>query len=311
MKTPGSTYRSMLESKRAQHISRLRDDPERFARERQMDHELQTKTVNKVDTSVLEQQIVDRLKEEKNGRAFLHSGSKYPYQKTLRPFEKMFTRSDTKTEYLVLKKAVNNLADNGVIRVLPGELLVVELTYQRGHFIDTMRRMGVSHGQSHNLHDVARKFASQSASHQFGGRSRRSSRRRSRRSSRRRSRSRRSRRACGRGSIRRRSYTRKDGVYVKSSCVKDTGKRGKTPKAERVLPKLTPGRLSRYGYSTFKPTKTRHEALHDAIRAEGYNTILRRLVAISNYNTRTAPDAHAIMRSDIEWAKEQMKPKYL
>jgi hypothetical protein len=88
------------------------------------------------------------------------------------------------------------------------------------------------------------------------------------------------------------------------------GKRGKTPKAERVLPKLSPGRLSRYGYSTFKPAKTRHEALHDAIRAEGYNSIVRRLVAVSNYNKRTAPDAHAIMRSDIKWAQEQMKPKY-
>ncbi len=63
-------------------------------------------------------------------------------------------------------------------------------------------------------------------------------------------------------------------------------------------------------YETSKSMKSRHEALHDAIRAEGYKTIVRRLVAVSNYNKKTAPIAHDIMRADIKWAQEQMKPKY-
>lgn len=117
-------------------------------------------------------------------------------------------------------------------------------------------------------------------------------------------------RKCSPRQIRRKSFTRKDGTYVKSSCVKDTGERGKTPKAKRVLPKLTPGRLTKYGYSTTKTMRSRHAALHDAIRTEGYATIVRRLVAISNYNTKTAPVAHEIIRSDIKWAQEKMKPLY-
>lgn len=115
-------------------------------------------------------------------------------------------------------------------------------------------------------------------------------------------------RMCDDGKIRRRSYTRKDGVYVRSACVKDMGLPGKTPAAKRVLPKLSPGRLSRYGYSsvTTKNAALRRTALKRAVKAEGYLTILRRLVAVSNYNSRSAPTAHAIMRADIEWMKREL-----
>lgn len=109
------------------------------------------------------------------------------------------------------------------------------------------------------------------------------------------------RRRCLQGTIRRKAYTTKNGVYVKSTCVKDMGKPGKTPKKDRVLPELKPGKLSSYGYSTFVGVRKRHDALKAAIEDDGYLKILRRLVAVSNYNKRSAPEAHAIMRKDIEW----------
>lgn len=108
-------------------------------------------------------------------------------------------------------------------------------------------------------------------------------------------------RACSSGKIRRSAYTRKDGTYVKSACVKDMGKRGKTPKKDRVLPKLKPGKLSAYGYSTFEGVRNRQTALKKAVAKEGYLKILRRLVAVSNYNKRSAPAAHEVMRKDIAW----------
>lgn len=110
-------------------------------------------------------------------------------------------------------------------------------------------------------------------------------------------------RRCSSGQIRRKSYTRKNGTYVRSTCVPDTGKPGKTPKSKRVLPKLSPGRLSKYGYSTTKPDLVRRVALANAIEAEGYGTIIKRLVVISNYNKNTLPTAHAVLRSDIKWAQ--------
>jgi hypothetical protein len=42
----------------------------------------------------------------------------------------------------------------------------------------------------------------------------------------------------------------------------------------------------------------KHSVMHK-LRQQGL------IVIEANYNTRTAPDAHAIMRSDIEWAKEK------
>ena len=134
----------------------------------------------------------------------------------------------------------------------------------------------------------------------------------SRRSSRLRSPNRRG--SCGPGYIRRRSYHRKSfinrrGVHVRATdvpqgCAKDL-LRGQPPRPKVGLPKLTPGRLSKYGYRTSKAASGRHAALNAAIEAEGYATIIRRLVAVSNFNKRSQPSVHAIMREDIEWAKQK------
>lgn len=113
--------------------------------------------------------------------------------------------------------------------------------------------------------------------------------------------------SCPAGKIRRRSYTRKDGVHVRSTCVKDMGKPGKTPSSKKVLPTPRPGGLSVYGYDDVK-SKTelaRHRALARGVRDVGYLTIARRLNLVANYNKNTSPAIHRKMRADLTWLREK------
>jgi hypothetical protein len=109
----------------------------------------------------------------------------------------------------------------------------------------------------------------------------------------------RSRSACGPGKIRRsaysrRSYTRKSrsrkgsvrvrASSVRSSCVPDVGQPGKTPKSQRVLPKVKGQHMLRqFGYSTANSSATRQKALRAAIRNYGALEVLRHLNLIRNY----------------------------
>jgi hypothetical protein len=121
--------------------------------------------------------------------------------------------------------------------------------------------------------------------------------------------------SCGQGKIRRSSYlkkssTQKRRVRVKSSCVPDKGKPGKTPKAKRVLPKLTPGKLGKYGYHHIKrlPANERRGALTRAVKAEGYAPIIRRLNVIRTYNKNDP--IFTIYDSDLKWMQRNLKPIY-
>lgn len=126
--------------------------------------------------------------------------------------------------------------------------------------------------------------------------------------------------SCPKGQIRRKRYyrspytrksgTRVSGSRVPSACVKDMGLPGKTPKSRRVLPKLTPGRLRKFGYGTKKSADTRRRAVKKAVKKDSYASIVRRLVAASNYMKRTAPQSYKAMRSDIKWARTHLAPKY-
>jgi len=98
----------------------------------------------------------------------------------------------------------------------------------------------------------------------------------------------------------RKGYYRRNGVYVKPARIRNRGLPGKGP---YILPKPRKGGLRKYGYFTNLPATYRHAALMKAIRANGYVTIMRRLVLISNYNKRSTPKIHRIMRSDINWMK--------
>lgn len=118
--------------------------------------------------------------------------------------------------------------------------------------------------------------------------------------------------SCPQGKIRRRAYTRKDGTYIKSTCVIDKGKPGKTPKNKRVLPKPTPGSLGKYGYHDVKhtPAEIRRKALTKAVKDAGYATIIRRVNLIANYSKTSDPQLYKRMRSDIAWMQKNLKNKY-
>lgn len=131
--------------------------------------------------------------------------------------------------------------------------------------------------------------------------------------------------SCGSGQIRRASYDRKahsrksyrrgstkvkasyvDRTHVPSTCVKDMGKPGKTPKSKRVLPR--PGEklhLSKYGYATHKSPSERHAALMRASKESGEPmlAVLRRLNLLANY--QSDPRAKAAMREDVDYMSAQ------
>ncbi len=117
---------------------------------------------------------------------------------------------------------------------------------------------------------------------------------------------------CSRGKIRRKAYTRKDGTYVKSTCVPDKGKPGKTPARKKVLPVPVKGNLTKFGYFDVKNTtaKVRRAALLKAVKAAGYATIVRRVNLVANYNKLSDPKVHRIMRSDMAWMHNKLAPKY-
>ena len=112
---------------------------------------------------------------------------------------------------------------------------------------------------------------------------------------------------CSSGKIKRRSYKTKKGSKVKSSCVKDRGRKGKTPKNRKVLPPLKNDiHLSKYGYSIRKTSEERRRSLLKAVKKHDTIEVLRRLVLISNYQAKDKENKRVIekFRSDIEFMRD-------
>lgn len=107
----------------------------------------------------------------------------------------------------------------------------------------------------------------------------------------------------------RKGYTKSSGIkvaqtYVSATCVPDKGKPGKTPLSAQVLPKL--GKelsLTKYGYSTRRPSADRHKALMSASRDNDPLKVLRRLNLIRNYQADEV--AKRKMSSDVNYMKNQ------
>ena len=116
---------------------------------------------------------------------------------------------------------------------------------------------------------------------------------------------------CPPGKIPRSAYLRKDGTYVRSTCIPDKGLPGKTPLKRRVLPKPVAGNLSKYGYFDVKhtPASIRREALLRGVRDAGYATIMRRVNLVANFN-KNNPPLHKIFRSDMAWMQKNLAPIY-
>jgi hypothetical protein len=99
-------------------------------------------------------------------------------------------------------------------------------------------------------------------------------------------------------------------TFVPASCVKDRGTPGKTPKSERVLPKI--GKkisLRQYGYSVKKNQSKRHETLRKASKKEGHLNVLRHLNLVRNYQPqdKTGKSIKKKMTKDIEYLSQQYK----
>lgn len=79
----------------------------------------------------------------------------------------------------------------------------------------------------------------------------------------------------------------------------------------RVVIKVRPGRLERHGYSSDAPDASRRAVLRRLIAEEGRGACLslfRRLVLLSTWNTRRAPDRSRRIREDAEYMKRMFRP---
>ena len=108
---------------------------------------------------------------------------------------------------------------------------------------------------------------------------------------------------CKRGQIRRKSYTRKDGSRVKSSCVKDMGKRGK---GKRLFT-LKKGDLTKHGYSIKVGDQTRQRALRKARKSIPHVTMIRKLNALAVLFKNTNKTYSARAKRDMEYLRKTRK----
>ena len=104
-------------------------------------------------------------------------------------------------------------------------------------------------------------------------------------------------RKCPRGTIRRKGYTTKRGVTVRSSCIKDRGLPGK---GKRLFT-LKKGGLSKHGYSLKYAREKRHAALNKARKELSHATLVRKINALAVLMKNTHPDYARRARADVKW----------
>lgn len=104
---------------------------------------------------------------------------------------------------------------------------------------------------------------------------------------------------CPSGKIHRVAYTKKNGVHVRGSCIKDVGNPGKgLPSGEKGIGKLKKGELGRYGYTTTAKASVRHRALNKATRKYGALSVYRKLNALAVYTKNTSPRSSKTAKAD-------------
>lgn len=118
--------------------------------------------------------------------------------------------------------------------------------------------------------------------------------------------------SCPAGEIRRVAYVRRDGSRVASACIKDVGKPGKTPSAQRI-PLSKDIDLGEFGYNKIinLNAEERHKALTKAIKhlvtskkiteREAAVKILRRVNLLSILNKNTNVTTSDLMERDRNW----------
>lgn len=103
---------------------------------------------------------------------------------------------------------------------------------------------------------------------------------------------------CPRGKIRRKKYTTRKGVKVKSVCVKDTGKPGKGPK---TLPKPKAGGLR--GWTKDLSAPARRKILKRVSAAKGCGKTLKDLNLLRNITADKPTKKKA--SADYDWLYNQ------
>ena len=112
--------------------------------------------------------------------------------------------------------------------------------------------------------------------------------------------------SCPKGTVSRKSYTKKSGVRVKSACVKSTALRSRGIMPKRVLPKLKTGSLTKYGYHIRDTKSIRHKALKKALKSYGFATLIRKLNAVRVLSINTAPLNSKKYTDDIIYIEKMM-----
>jgi hypothetical protein len=101
-----------------------------------------------------------------------------------------------------------------------------------------------------------------------------------------------------------RVYPNSKPIYVKPSCVKDTGKPGKLAEGNSRIGPLKKGELKRFGYSYKLSEAERRNALQTAIQQLGPLDVYRKLNAVAKLTERTSPTASSSFSSDRNWIRK-------
>lgn len=115
-----------------------------------------------------------------------------------------------------------------------------------------------------------------------------------------------------RGTIRRKGYTRKSGVHVKSALIADVGHPGKgvMGTGKPGIGKLKEGELKALGYSTTAKASSRHRALTKAMKRYGPLSTYRKLNAVAVYTKRTSPASSKVFLDDRNWVGKRAGYKH-
>lgn len=98
-----------------------------------------------------------------------------------------------------------------------------------------------------------------------------------------------------------RVYPESKSIFVKSSCVEDTGKAGK---GAQIIGPLRKGELSKYGYSYKLPEAQRRAALQSAVQEFGPLSTYRKLNAVAKLSALTNPNASSAFAADRNWIRK-------
>ena len=103
--------------------------------------------------------------------------------------------------------------------------------------------------------------------------------------------------------ITRKSYTRKSGVHVRASKVRDMGAPGKWASLHGPgIGKLEEGTMM--GYTPSASKTSRHKAIRKSVKRHGALSTFRKLNALATYTKRTAKSKSRTARTDRNWVKK-------